>query len=492
MLQFLFTPVLNASDEIVLIPLAQTEDLATQLEKIAADFGIAAENLKADFKADKKEIFSTYTPRLARKLFLVGLGKATKNFPEIIAQALRTWAYKHKTQVGVSICIDLSIYTQIPADMLAVIEAIALGCYWGTHYEISPLKKPATDKKSPFQIVHFIVEAPERSNEVIYRAFTTWQAQARTMNMINLPPNHFKPADFAKEAIEIAQNSPNTTVKILKGTEVKEAGLEALWAVSKGSAEEPHFCIVEYKPEKAQKKIALVGKGITYDSGGLNIKTQGMLYMKSDMGGGATVLGAIQLVAQLQLPLHIIAIVPTCENMISGNSYKASDIIQSYAGISIEVEDTDAEGRLILADGLAYTVRNFQPDVLVDVATLTGASIVALGTKAGAMMTKNEELAQKLYEIGLEIDEKVWRMPLWDEYADQIKTDLADVKNYGGPGAGCITAGKFLEKFTDNHAAFVHLDVAGMVYGDTEFAKSRVATAFGVRLLAELAKSFVE
>jgi leucyl aminopeptidase len=491
MLQFLFTPVFTPTDDVVLIPLVQTEALATQLDKIAADFGIPAETLKADFKADKKEILVTYTPRLARKLFLLGLGKVVNNFTEIVAQCIRTWSYKHKTQVGASICVDVSIYTQFSTDISTVIEAVALGCYWGTHYDLSTLKKSADNKKTSFQIVHMIAEAPEKSNDIVYRAFTTWQAQARTMNMINLPPNHFKPADFAKEATEIAKNSPNTTVQILKGKEVKEAGLEALWAVGKGSAEEPYFCVLEYKPENAQKKIALVGKGITYDSGGLNIKTQGMLYMKSDMGGGATVLGAIQLIAQLQLPLHVIAIVPACENMISGNSYKAGDIIQSYAGISIEVEDTDAEGRLILADGLAYAVRNFQPDVLVDVATLTGASIVALGTKAGAMMTKNDELAKKLYEIGLEIEEKVWRMPLWDDYADQIKTDLADVKNYGGPGAGCVTAGKFLERFTDNHAAFVHLDVAGMVYGDTEFAKNKVATAFGVRLLAELAKSFV-
>jgi leucyl aminopeptidase len=228
----------------------------------------------------------------------------------------------------------------------------------------------------------------------------------------------------------------------------------------------------------------LVGKGITFDTGGLNIKTSGMLHMKCDMAGGAAVLGAIQLIADLKLPVRVTAVVPCCENAVDNSSFLPSDVIKSYNGATIEIIDTDAEGRLILADGLSFLIKNYKPEIIVDIATLTGSSVGTFGYECGALFTNNEMIAQKLQHSGDEIGERLWPLPLWDAYKSDIESDIADVKNYSGkPVAGAISAAKFLEYFTEEHPAWAHLDIAGVAFGDDEFAKSKHATAYGVHLL---------
>jgi leucyl aminopeptidase len=228
----------------------------------------------------------------------------------------------------------------------------------------------------------------------------------------------------------------------------------------------------------------LVGKGITFDTGGLNIKTSGMLHMKCDMAGGAAVLGARQLVADLKLPIRVTAIVPCCENSVDSKSFQPSDVIKSYSGTTIEIIDTDAEGRLILADGLSFMIKNYKPEILVDIATLTGSSVGTFGYECAALFTNDETLSQKLQHSGDEIGERLWPLPLWDAYKSDIESDIADVKNYSGkPVAGAISAAKFLEYFTEGHTSWAHLDIAGVAFGDDEFAKSKHATAYGVHLL---------
>jgi leucyl aminopeptidase len=244
---------------------------------------------------------------------------------------------------------------------------------------------------------------------------------------------------------------------------------------------------MEYKHEAATKKIGLVGKGVTFDTGGVSIKdSANMHYMKSDMGGAAAVFGTIEAAAKLQLPVHIIGVVPTTENSVDGLATKPGDVIGSYMGKTIEVIDTDAEGRLILADGLAYLNRNYTPDIIIDLATLTGSVIGTLGYTAAGMFTNNDQLGSSLKKIGDKTGEKLWRLPLWDDYEPELKSDIADIKNYHGkPFAGAIVAAKFLEVFTEKHPAWVHLDIAGTAFADSEFATQKSATAFGVRLLVQ-------
>jgi len=211
-----------------------------------------------------------------------------------------------------------------------------------------------------------------------------------------------------------------------------------------------------------------------------------MHLMKSDMGGAAAVLGMVELAAQLKLPVRIIGVIPSTENCTDGSSTKPGDVINSYAGKTIEVIDTDAEGRLILADGLSYAVREFKPNVIIDLATLTGSVIQTLGYEAAGLFTSSDMLAADLIKSGEHTGERLWRLPVWDEYKEELSSDIADLKNYHGkPLAGAIVAAKFLEVFTDEHPEWAHLDIAGMAFGEAEFAPGRAGTAFGIRLLRD-------
>ena len=244
---------------------------------------------------------------------------------------------------------------------------------------------------------------------------------------------------------------------------------------------------MHYKPKsKVKKKIVLVGKGVTYDSGGLSIKpTDGMIEMKADMAGAAAVIGIIKSAALLNLPFELIGVVPAVENMISGNSYKPSDIVSTASGKTIEVKNTDAEGRIVLADALEYASKQ-KPDEIIDFATLTGAAVVALGLPTAAIFTKNEEMADSLYKSGQKTFERVWRLPLWDEYDKLIESDIADVSNLGGRWGGAITAAKFLEHFVDENIPWTHIDLAGpsIKHDFTNYTK-KYNTGFGVRLITD-------
>jgi leucyl aminopeptidase len=251
------------------------------------------------------------------------------------------------------------------------------------------------------------------------------------------------------------------------------------------------FIIIDYKPNSYKKHFGLIGKGVTFDTGGYNIKTQGMLHMKCDMGGAAAVLGAIQLIKDFKINHRVTVIVPACENSVSGKALLPSEVISSYSGKSIEIIDTDAEGRLILSDAIAYMLKNFKPEIMIDVATLTGSSVGTFGYECAALFSNNEEIKEKLGKIGLEINEKNWPLPLWDNYKSDIESEIADVKNYSGkPVAGAISAAKFLEFFTENHTAWAHLDIAGVAFVDGEFAKTKYASGYGVHLLTKFIENY--
>ena len=306
--------------------------------------------------------------------------------------------------------------------------------------------------------------------------------------MVDLPPNKVTPKYLANWAQDKGDKY-GFEVKVLGLEACQIEGLGAFLAVGKGSENEPQFVVMTYTPKEDVlnlKHVGLVGKGITFDTGGLNIKTAGMVHMKCDMAGGAAVFGAMQLIADLQLPVKVTAIVPCAENSVDAKAFLPSDVIHSYNGTSIEIIDTDAEGRLVLADGISYLIKNYKPEYIVDIATLTGSSVGTLGYECGALFTNNEAISKKLQEAGDSVGERLWPLPLWDVYKQDIESDIADVKNYSGkPVAGAISAAKFLEYFTNEHAAWAHLDVAGVAFGDDEFAKSKHATAYGVHLLTK-------
>ncbi len=485
----------------IFFPIQQDTQLTAHLGKVALWCGFGEKDLQ-DFKAEAKEIQTVFSARQSGlKVHLIGLGK-TLSAPDMTAIA-RSVAFKLKSKLAEkSISVELThLLTPTTIDFAgAFVNGLLLSQY---NIGLYKTDKPriATPLSSELEIhVHFAGFYSENGEQIAVNATTSSQLKAtlrtaeatattqmRIFDLINAPANYKNPttlADWAKESGE----SYGYKVTAWGKAEIEKNNLHALLAVNKGSENAPAFLILEYKPRQKPKKlpkIGLVGKGVTFDTGGISIKgSTNIHFMKSDMGGAAAVLGTMELCAKLQLPVHLIGIVPATENMVDGKSIRPGDVIGSFAGKTIEVIDTDAEGRLILADGLAYLKKHFDPKVIIDLATLTGSCIQTLGYAASAMFTNNDILAQKLEKIGNDTGERVWRFPLWDCYADDLKSDVADVKNYSGKSvAGAISAAKFLEIFTDEHPAWVHLDIAGVAFSDGEFSSFRSATGYGIKLV---------
>ena len=297
----------------------------------------------------------------------------------------------------------------------------------------------------------------------------------------NLPPNVCNPAYLAERARKLATEIPNVSCEVLERAEMEKLGMGSLLAVARGSANSPRLIVLSYSGAGNAKPYALVGKGVTFDSGGLNLKVQGGIEeMKFDMLGAGSVLGAFRAAASLKLPINLVCIVAAVENMADGDAYRPSDVLTSMSGKTIEVLNTDAEGRLILCDALTYAQR-FEPQAIVDVATLTGACVVALGKITHGLMSKHDDLANELLGAGENVYDRAWRLPLFDEYQTLLESAFADVANIGGKYAGAITAASFLARFAEGQR-WAHLDIAGTAW---EEGKKGLATGRPVGLLCQ-------
>lgn len=303
-------------------------------------------------------------------------------------------------------------------------------------------------------------------------------------DLVNQPGNIKSPEYMATQAAEMA-TAAGLKCMVLDRAQLKTEGCGALLAVGQGSVREPRLIVLEYLGgNPGEKPLALVGKAVVFDSGGLSLKPgEKMDEMKSDMAGGAAVLGTMAAAAGLKLPVNLIGIIPAVENLPSGTAYRPGDILTSLSGKTIEVLNTDAEGRLILADALTYAAR-FAPRAVIDLATLTGACIIALGNHTTAVLGTDQALIDRLRQAGEETGERLWQLPLWEEYDEQIKSEVADVKNTGGRPAGTITAAAFLRKFVPEGCPWAHLDIAGPSWEEKGGGYLPLgATGVGVRLL---------
>ncbi|MEZ4885240.1 MAG: leucyl aminopeptidase [Chitinophagales bacterium] len=476
----------------VIVPISK-ENREICLAEIARITHIEVEMLQNDFTANAKETLPLYIAGQAdvKRLYLLGLGE--KPTFSTIVNAFQSFTHRFKSKLPKDIGISFK-YGNESAEPAMAIEAGLNGIKLGT-YDIGLYR---TDEQKDYPIVAedasiTIYTDYEYSPSIGNRAEAIADTQLEIMDLVNGVASRITPEYLANWAIASGRKY-GFEVTVFDKEQCQMVGLHALMAVNRGSELPPRFIIMEYKPKHSEgelKKIGLVGKGVTYDTGGLSIKnSQSMPYMKSDMGGSSVVFGVMEVAAKLQLPIHLIGIVPSTDNCVDALSIQPGDVIGSYSGKTIEVMDTDAEGRLILADGLAYMQKNYAPEIMIDLATLTGNSILALGFETGAMFTNNDELAANLSKAGEKVGERVWRMPLWDGYKKDLKSDVADTKNFSEkPTAGAITAAKFLEIFTDNHPAWAHLDIAGMIIQHSEFSSQRSATAYGIRLLLEYLES---
>ena len=308
-------------------------------------------------------------------------------------------------------------------------------------------------------------------------------------NLVNGPGNQVTPTLLAEKARQIAKDH-SMEIQVLEVSEAAAMGMGAFSAVAQGSQEPGKFIILEYNKRKGLDTIALVGKGITFDSGGISIKpSENMERMKDDMSGAAAVLTTLLAASRLQIPLHLVGIIPATENLPSGKAYKPGDVLKTLSGQTVEVISTDAEGRLILADALTYSLR-YKPKAIIDLATLTGACVIALGDHVIGLLGNEESLQKKIEEASQKTGEKAWRLPLWDEYFDYMKSDVADFRNVGTRAAGTIIGGIFLSKFVEK-TPWAHLDIAGPAFIEKERPYiPKGGTGVGVRLLLQLLRDW--
>jgi len=332
--------------------------------------------------------------------------------------------------------------------------------------------------------VTVLVAEPEDYREALRSGVEVARATCLARDLTNTPSEVKSPAWLASQIEKAATRTPGLTVRVRGPEQLAAEGFGGLLAVGAGSDRGPRLVELFWQPRYATQHVVLVGKGVTFDSGGICIKPRdAMKLMRKDMGGAAAVLAATLSAAELGLPVRITTLAPLAENAISGNAYRPGDVVRHYGGQTSEVLNTDAEGRVILADALAYAVKRLRPDLIIDLATLTGANMVALGKRTAAMYTSSDQLAQQLTEAATDAGEQVWRMPLVDEYREQLGSEVADIANAGDGGAGSVTAALFLREFVGDRP-WAHLDIAGpgrATSDDAEITKG--ATGFGTRLL---------
>ncbi|HTR81175.1 MAG TPA: leucyl aminopeptidase [Bacteroidota bacterium] len=449
-----------------------------------------------DFSAKEGELISFYTEKSAAapRLLAVGLGEVKKISLEKVRRASAAAAKAAEKMnvhlLGVEFPSGLFAESTAPFTAgeaaRAIVEGAVLSTYTYSKYLTS------SDEKKKLTGVTVLTAEKKYFNDVAEGV--RWgkilsAATCHARDLENAPSNEIYPETLAFDIQETAHRC-GFKATVFDQRKIESLKMGGIIGVSKGSSHAPRFVILEHQPAKVKSgTVVLVGKGVTFDSGGISIKpAANMAEMKMDMSGAAAVVGAFQAIAELKLPVHVVGLIPTVENMPSGTAVKPGDIIRHYGGKTSEVDNTDAEGRLILADALGYA-SHFKPDVVIDLATLTGACVVALGHFATGMMGNDQPTMDALTSAGEATYERVWQLPLFEEYEKLIKSDVADVKNTGGRWGGAITAGLFLKRFIGENK-WVHLDIAGTaILEESQDYAPRGGSGVGVRLLVEFLKN---
>jgi leucyl aminopeptidase len=467
------------------------DETATLLDK-ACGFPVRDLLRMGDFTGRVSETSLIYTHGCpVKRIVLAGLGKRIDFSPDRLRGALAGAARQIRSLKVAEFTTAVHIaQTDLSAERMAeaMVEGIVLGLY-----RFLPFK--TVNQEQEGEVSGFTILEPDDARyKVIRNAVKTAEIIASATlfarDMVSTPSNEMTPTDLANEARESAKGK-NIRCTVLDADQMREMGMNALLGVSRGSDEAPRLITLEYRGgKKSSPVVALVGKGITFDSGGISLKSaEKMDEMKSDMAGGAAVIATVRAAAELGLPVNIVGIVPAAENLPGGRAYKPGDILKTLSGQTVEIVTTDAEGRLILADALTYAGQ-FKPAIIIDLATLTSACVVALGEQVIGMLGTDDELKDEIRRAGKLTGEKVWELPLWEEYQEQIKGEAADYKNSGGRPGGAITAAALLSKFTGEYP-WVHLDIAGpaWVTKDKPYIP-KGASGVGVRLLIEFLRNW--
>lgn len=472
--------------QVLVLPFFKGKSTAEEAfkEKIEPFFAIPI--AAKDFGGNEGETITLYpSDQEEKRCMLLGVGESSKITVEKLRRSFSQVAKICQKQKFTKINVVIPVIDSLSHEQIirGIVEGFLL-----VNYSFDQLKGEKKKEEGPSLITEVCLIDPDKNSINIaekYAAIAEGVYFAR--DLVNGNADDVTPEYLCKAAAGIAKNFSNVTTTIFDKKRIEKEKMGLLLAVNRGSDSDPAFIIIEYKGNpKSKEKTVLVGKGITYDTGGLNIKVSNMETMKGDMGGAAAVMGTIVAAASLDLKVNVTAVIPTTENSISSRSYKPGDIYKSYSGKTVEIGNTDAEGRLILADALAYAVDHLKPTRLIDLATLTGAMIIALGTETIGLFSNNDALADGLIRSGSDTYERVWRLPLHEEYRDQLKSDFADIRNIGGRAAGSITAAIFLQEFVGK-TPWAHLDIAGTAYLEDGAKRyhPKYGTGSGVRLLID-------
>lgn len=449
------------------------------LSGLISDFVIGKEGFDAKF--GKMYLLPVANVNSFSKVLIVGLGKFEdfnlNKVREISSKVVQKCKSLKNVKTVTSILHGAGIAGLDAFDCAQmIVEGTLIGSYSFDKY------KSEKDKNSieEFKIVEINQESFEKAQEGANKGLKMSKAVNFARNLANEPAMTVTPTELAR----FAQTCNGVDVKVYDKNEIEELGMRAFLAVGQGSSEPPKFIHMKYTCDNPKKRIAIIGKGITFDSGGLDIKPpSSMLNMKDDMSAAAAMIAIMQVIAEFKPEIEVHALIAACENMPSGNSYRPGDILTAKNGKTIEVDNTDAEGRITLADVLTYA-EDLKVDEIIDMATLTGACMVALGSAASAIIGNNQEIIDKLINCGKKAGENLWQMPLYDEYKDSLKSDIADMKNTGSRYGGASIAAAFLQNFILNKTPWVHIDIAGTAYLEKcNNLGIKAASGVGVRTL---------
>ncbi len=475
----LATPPLDALEtECLIVAVFENQQLSPAAQVLnALTDGLIAEMLaRGDMQAKVADsLLINYLPCASiKRALLIGLGQADSITPKDYRKAVMSAATALKaTQVSSAVCClpENQVTGQnISWNTRQIVEAFSASFYQFNDCKSKPDDKPALQQLS----IHSETDA-DAVQTGIYQGESIAKGVKLARHVSDLPGNICTPAYLAEQAVGLAKFYDNLTAEILEEADMEKLGMGSFLSVSRGSRQPAKLITLEYNgADSDTQPIVFVGKGLTFDAGGISLKPgAGMDEMKYDMCGSAAVLGTLQAAAAMKLPLNIVGIIPSSENMPDGDANKPGDIVTSMAGLTIEILNTDAEGRLILCDALTYA-KKFNPDVVIDLATLTGACLVALGRVPSGLLGNDDVLCNDLQAASETALDSVWRLPLWDEYQEQLKSNFADIANIGGRDAGTITAACFLSRFTEDYQ-WAHLDIAGTAWksGDAKGATGR-------------------
>jgi leucyl aminopeptidase len=468
---------LTVPSPLLVLPVFQgTETLEGVLASVDAmtDGDLMRALERKDVTGKKEETFLLFPPEGSgpERILLVGTGKRDEVDAEVLR---RVFGRGVRVAEGMRLtALSLWMDPAVPLSQALYAQAATEGVVLAS-WRFKELKTD-DDPENPTVDVSELTLISQGNEEEVRRGFLIGLAQARGENLARTlqarPGNVATPTHLAEEAKRLGREFGLKTT-ILGPKDMEAEGMGALLAVAQGSEQEPRLIVLEHKGgEKDEAPLVLVGKGLTFDAGGISIKpASGMEDMKFDMSGGAAVLGAMQAVGELSLPLNVVGIVPSSENLLGGAAVKPGDVIRTREGKTVEVINTDAEGRLILADALSFG-QTLKPAAMVDCATLTGACVIALGHQAAAVLGTDESLVEELRQAGTNSGERCWPLPLWEEYREQLNSTVADLKNVGGRPAGTITAAYFLREFVGD-VPWAHLDIAGTAYGEGKLSYLR-------------------